>query len=402
MGELARRINYSKSYVSQVENDLRPPSSALAKLCDNALDAGGTLIALARSAGEPVVADEATDDGVWTMSFEENGILRFHQLDRRKMLTGAGALLGFALVRGTRPETDENVVADLRAAFDHVRQVGLRTSPVVVLSMVIPQVQALRTLARDNPEPIRSELLRLASRAAEFTGWMSQEAGDDRAAMWWTSRAVEYAEAGQDRQLASYALVREALIALYQQDAISTIDLARRAQSGDASLRILGLAARREAQGLALAGERDACERALDRATELLAVADARDALDPVLGPSSVDDQAALARGWALCDLGQVKESAELLDRQMVRMPTTARRTRARFGARRALAHAYNGEIDQACVVLSDVLDDAVHVDSATVRVDLRELARTLARWRTHGAVRDIQPELIKALKVPR
>src|SRR2546423_5222060 len=201
-------------------------------------------------------------------------------------------------------------------------------------------------------------------------------------------------------RIASYALVREALIALYQQDALSTIDLARRAQAGNAGPRILGLAARREAQGLALAGERDACERALDRATELLAIAAADGPADPVLGPSSAADQAALARGWALCDLGRVKESAVVLDKQVAGIPASARRTRARFGARRALAHPFDGEVDHACVVLREVLDDAVHVDSATVRMDLRELSRTLGRWRNHGAVTDIQPELIEALKL--
>ncbi len=44
MGELARRVNYSKSYLSKIENDVKPPNATLARLCDDVLDAGGALI----------------------------------------------------------------------------------------------------------------------------------------------------------------------------------------------------------------------------------------------------------------------------------------------------------------------------------------------------------------------
>lgn len=334
------------------------------------------------------------------MSWEKGGVLRLQKLDRRRILVaGAGAVLGLAFVQGPHPVADEQVLAGLRASFNEIRALGMQASPVAVLDRVIPEVRRVRTLARTGAAPVRAELMRLASRVAEYTGWMCQEAGDERAALCWTRCAVDYAQAGRDRELASYALVREALITLYRRDATATIDLARRAQAGDAGPRVRGLAARREAQGLALAGERDACERALDRAAELLAAAGAEEPADPVLGPSGTADHAALARGWALCDLGRFTESAVLLDRQLAVIRATARRTRARFGVRRALAHAYAGEIDHACAVLGEVLGDAVLVDSATIRLDLLDLAKTLARWRNHGAVRDILPELRKALR---
>ena len=48
LGELAKRINYSKSYLSKIENDLKPPNAMLARICDRALDAGGALIDSAR------------------------------------------------------------------------------------------------------------------------------------------------------------------------------------------------------------------------------------------------------------------------------------------------------------------------------------------------------------------
>jgi transcriptional regulator with XRE-family HTH domain len=410
MSKLAGRINYSKGYLSKIENGLKPPNPTVARLCDSALDAGGALIAKVQPPRPAAVTPEVTGEEVWVMTFTEDGELRFQQFDRRQVIAGAGAMVGSAFVRGPRPTVDQAVVTGLRASFDQLRLLGQQTSPAVVLGPVIAQLHTLRTLARDNPEPIASELLVLASRVAEYAGWMCQESGDERAAVWWTRRAVALAEAGRDRQLSSYALVREAEIALYQQDALSTVELAQRAQAGSgAGPRVLGLAARCEAQGHALAGDLDACLAALDRAAEYLDSHRA-DPLPPgsgrsdliVLGSSSVTDQVSLARGWALCDLGRSAQSAALLDRCVATIPATARRARARFNARRALAHAQHGEIDMACQVVAEVLGDAAQVDSATVRSDLRQVARALNRWHRHGAVRNVYPELTGVLRAPR
>lgn len=46
LGELSRRVNYSKSYLSRVENGGRQPGPALARECDTALHAEGELLAL--------------------------------------------------------------------------------------------------------------------------------------------------------------------------------------------------------------------------------------------------------------------------------------------------------------------------------------------------------------------
>jgi hypothetical protein len=379
VGELARRVNYSKGYLSKIENDLKPPNDTMARLCDGALDAGGKLIAAVRSMSERAGgAPEPT-------------------LDRRQVLV-AGTVLGMGLAGGPRPIPNEQVVTAMRTSFEHLRGLGSQTSPLLILEPLIAQVRTVQALAQENPEPVRARLLLLAARIAEYTGWMSQEAGDEPGALWWTRHSAELARAGGDREIASYAFVREAGLALYRQDPISTIDLAQQAQRvGHASTRTLALAARREAQGHALAGDRDSCERALDRAVELFNSSTPDTRAYSVLG-STAPEPVELARGWALCDLGRVKESAEVLDREMARLPTASRRSRARFGARRSLAYALSGEIDQSCLTLAETLDDAAHIDSATVRMDLKELARSLSRWRDHRTVREIYPDLSRVL----
>ena len=229
------------------------------------------------------------------------------------MLAGAGAVLGIALAGGPRPILDDRAVAGLRATFEQLRTLGMQTSPAVILESLVTQTHTVHALARGNPEPVRSRLLLLAARMAEYTGWLSQEAGNEQDALSWTRHASELGRAGGDREIASYAYVREAGLALYRQDPIATIDLARQAQRvGRAGSRTFGLAARREAQGHALAGDRDAFERAMDRAAGPLysSIVDTTDY--PVLG-STAPDPLALARGWSLADLGRAGEAALLL-----------------------------------------------------------------------------------------
>lgn len=395
--QLAKRINYSQGQVSKVENGLKPPSPMFAKLCDRVLGTDGLLAAALPP--QPDQTEPAQPDEVWVLGLDESGALHYAELPRRQILAGASALLGYAVTRSGRPIVDEQTFAVLRASFDQNRALGTMTSPAMVLAPVIAHLHTVRTLAVDSPEPVRSDLMLFGARVAEYAGWMSQEAGRETDALRWTDRAVTLA-AGRDPHLASFALFRQAEMAMYRHDPMRTVELARRAQQDrTASPRILGLAARCEAQGHALAGDLRAFEVAMERATELLAVREPADG--PVLGSASVPDEVALVRGWALYDLGQPREAAELLDEQLAMIPKSARRARARFGIRRALAHAQSGEIDQACAAAREVLVDAAQVDSATIRLDLRELNRTLGRWHTHPAVRDLRQELVTLLYGP-
>lgn len=395
LGELARRINYSKSQVSKIENGRARPGRMFARLCDEALGTGGTLAAAVSP--EPRRTEAPPPDEVWVLELDDAGSLRFTELPRGQVLAGASADLGYAPSRGHRPAIDDQTFTLLRRSFDDHHVLGATTSPALVLGQVIAHLHTLRTLAVDNPEPMRSELLVLAARVAEYAGWMSQEAGHEPDALRWTDRAVALA-GERDPHLASFALFRHAEVALYQHNPVRTIELARLAQQDRlAGPRILGLAARCEAQGHALAGDVSAYEEALDRAAELLATRE--ESPGPVLGPASVPDDLGLVRGWSLYDLGKPGESAALLEHHLAEVPSSARRARARFGVRCALAHAVNGAPEQACAVARDVLVDVARVDSATIRLDLRELYRTLNRWRGLREVLDLQRELLPLLR---
>ncbi|MCF3172349.1 hypothetical protein IPZ61_03275 [Streptomyces sioyaensis] len=114
---------------------------------------------------------------------------------------------------------------------------------------------------------------------------------------------VQLAADGGDDELAAYALVRRAELALYTGDSMATVQLARLAGQQARSARI------RDWQGHALVGDRDACRRALDRGAELTSGAAPPDDADPVLGSIHLPDLTAFVAGWCMHDLGSPAEA---------------------------------------------------------------------------------------------
>jgi helix-turn-helix protein len=403
LSALAARTHYTKGYLSKIESGTKPAGPDLARRCDAALDAHGELAALVPrpAPGGPPPYEPPEGDDTWTVTFDADGSARFSPssgtAEPAAPLSLDATAKGLAAAAGA--DRIGATLAVFRAQFDQVRQLGRWASPALVLPTVIAQTHTLRGLAAAAREPERGRLLFLAARYAEFAGWMAQEAGDERAAAWWTRLSVRIAAPTGDAVLAVYSLVRQAEISLYRDDAVGVTALARQAQdAAGVPARVLGLAAQREAQGHALFGDYDECRRTLDRATELFASAPVERPDEPILGSSTVPDLNLMVTGWCLYDLGRPAEAAALLDREVPGIATTALRSRVRFGVRRALAHATAGEIDQACVLAGELLDLIDVVDSATVRTDLRRLVHTLAHWHTHAPVREIYPRLTVAL----
>jgi hypothetical protein len=287
-------------------------------------------------------------------------------------------------------------VATFRVIFDNVRQLGQWVRPTLLLPQLGAQIHALQTLAASGHPDDRNAALVLASRFAEYAGWLSQETGEDPRAAWWTERAVELATAGGNRDMQAYALVRRGLIALYRDDAAATVALARAAQSATADPRVQGLAAQREAQGHALNGDYDACMRALDRARDRLSAVEV--GTEPIIGSSQVGDITEMATGWCLLDLGRPRDAAHILARELELIPSAAWRAHARYGTRLALAYAAAGEPEMAASTVAPVLDAMGHIESATVRIELRRLARALNRWHGLTAIRETRLRLTNSL----
>ncbi|MFD5769749.1 helix-turn-helix domain-containing protein [Streptomyces sp. NPDC127049] len=386
---LAARVHYSKGQLSKVETGVQRPTTELARLCDAALGAEGALAALVPAAAAPTLLDR-----------------------RRVMAAGAASALalgapsavaspGTKAVERAAEGAGGPLVDGVRALFDQFRALGQTAPSAAVLPALEAQTRALPALAEGSGARSAKELYLLASRFAEYTGWMAQESGDEHAALTWTDHAVRLAAAGGDHHLEAYALVRRGLLTFYAGDARSTIAVVQGAQAGRLPARIRGLAAQREAQGHALNGDRDACLRALDRARALLerAATDGSAGALPVIGTTHLSDPTAMTTGWCLLDLGLPRAAAEVLDREVGRIPTHATRTRVRYGVRRVLAHAVGGEVDHACALAVPLLRESEALASGTIRTDLRRLSRVLGRHPRNPSARALAPRLAAALQ---
>jgi transcriptional regulator with XRE-family HTH domain len=414
LDDLARLISYSKAHLSKVERGHKNPSPDFARACDRALKADGELAALLPARDRPGL-DAPKAPTEWSMPW----VLRlsvdhgndFVAYDEQALAESSvtPAVMSWRLASSSVFDVEcREALTHFSSLFAECRNLGQSFGPVVVTQILVTSMNALRGLAAGASRGAdREAALRLAARYAEYTGWMTQEAGDEKAALWWTDRAVALADAGGDTEFAAYTLVRRADVALYRMDGRATVEYARIAEERSHSSRIRGLAAQRRAQGHALLGEDAACFRALDRAAALMTQA-ARGAgadpsaagAEPVIGSMHLAGLADFVTGWCLHDLGRTAEAVGRLEDSLDAVPTRARRARARYAARLALALAEAGELKPACAVVEAVTSSVSVVDSATIRSDLQRLGRRLNRWPRDPDARLAAGRIAEALHV--
>jgi len=419
LGELARRTHYSKGHLSKVESGHKQPSEQLGRQVDAAVGANGALLALVRrpdravrsstdgraagigqtTGNGQVVLVGGSDAGLpspqtWVLELAPDGRSRFAEGIERS-LAGIPDGLGVVSFAGTYgTQTGAVDVAGLTAIAGSLRSLGRTLSPAVVLPMTIGLLHTIRVLAGEARGADQRTMLVLASRVAEFTGWMAQETGDDRTAMWWTEQAVGFATAGGDETLGPYARVRRALVTMYQGKADATIELAAPVrQRSDLDPRLRWLAALQEAQGHALAADHPQAMRLLDTA-DMLADSDAPDDESGLgLGPTA-EGHTTLVRGWCMVDLGRGAEAVDLLTGPLAGLPAEQARARARFGVRLALARAVQGDLEGARSDLDGLADEIRRADSATIRADLSCFGPATRHWQHLPSLHDLRTRL--------
>lgn len=374
LAALSERINFSKGFISKVENGLKSPGPHFARKADAELDAGGRLMALAEG-----------QEGDATGSLEPPSRIR-------------------EIVPARRSDTTVNEAEAALKAFEptleNMRNLGQILDPSIVADMLKPQVHALQDLSAGLDGVLADKTRLLAAHFADFTSWMTQETGDDAAALRWIDTSEALAAKANNIDVVANSYVRRANIALYQQDPYGTVTFARKAQAMECGSKVKGLAAQGEAQGHALAGDYEAFSACIDRALVLRAASGEEQLVGPVLGPTKIPDPLAFARGWSLFDLGRITEAVEVLAQLLAATPKQDNRAWVRTACRLALAMASGGEVDRACVLVKDVLDLSTVARSATIRSDLRQLSRMLSRWSAKPAVREIVPRM-SAILVP-
>ncbi len=391
LGRLAELVRYSKGHLGNVEAGAKQPSADLAKRLEGVLGLRGELVSMvpASAAGPSAGSAPSGLGDQWTLRLAADGHLEFTARDPSEQDSTVAWSVGAPI--SAPPPGGMAVFGGLLA---EARRMGQVLPPAAMIQLLVPQANTVRAAALAAAGRDREDGFRLAARLVEYIGWMAQESGDDRAAAWWTDQSVALARAAGDEELVTYALVRHAELALYQENFADVLAYAQRAQTPRASRRLRELATQREAQGYALAGDETAALGALDRARELAATAECGIPLG-----SSAPGNMAFVTAWTLHELGRYREAADALAVEYANVSPDSHRVRARFGARLALSTACLDELEAACAIAEPVLAVINGVDSATARADLRSLYRALNRVRGHPRVRGLLPSFAEALR---
>ncbi|MDI3405581.1 helix-turn-helix domain-containing protein [Streptomyces cavernicola] len=337
--EFARRANVSEGQICNLESGSRNPTPAVAAACDAALGTGGRLVELA----------------------------------------GAGR-------REPRAEVVEAgpVVAGYERVLGELKDIGRSTGPRFVLSSMKSITRILTDAGPHAAGEQRAEIWLLASKFAEYTGWMAQEAGNTAEALRWTNLAVRWGAHGGDETVAAYALVRKAFIAQHRGDTDAAIGFADQAAGHPAADPVIRAhAARRAAQGHARLGDAGACREALERFSSH--AAEATGDPPPHWGPRIENGNPRLIEASCMLSLRRFEPAADLFAAELRRRPAVPAdsNSQARFAVRQATALAGAGRLDDACQIVEATLPVIERIDSATVRA---ELGRFVEQARTRRA----------------
>lgn len=234
---------------------------------------------------------------------------------------------------------------------------------------------------RDARGTSRIELLTIGARYAEFAGWLYQDSGDARAAMFWSDRAVEWAQQAGNRVLVAYVLMRKSNQASDQRDAGRIIGLAEAAQREPDPItgRVRALALRQEAHGYALDGDEVTCNRKLDEAMNMVALSERNG--DPGPGSYCTDVYVELYRATCWLELGKPKPAIDLFERELIRLPAIENRDHGVYLARLAVAYADDGKPEQAAARGREALSIFRATGSQRIGAELGRLRLRLERW---------------------
>lgn len=339
MRELARRTSVSEGQICNLESGRRNPTSAVAAACDATFGADGRLIELAETERRSTPADSPVE------------------VD--SLLAGYGRIL------------------------EELKDIGRSSGPRFVDASLRSIARILTDTASHAEADRRDEIWLLASRFAEYTGWMAQETGNSAEALRWTDLAVRWGANGGEEAIAAYAPVRRASIAEHRGDTTTAIRLASQAEGHPAATPLIRAhAARREAQGHASIGDYRACQEALERSRGH-AHQDNRHGAR--WGPRIEKGNPRLIEASCLISLRRFEQAADLFAVELERHPELPpdSNSRTRFTIRQATAMVGIDHLDQACHAIEALLPTIRSLDSATIRA---ELGRFVDQVRTRQA----------------
>lgn len=382
LGELARRSNYDKGYLSKVMNGHKPASTALARRLDELLGAAGGLMALVNR--RAVLRGAAAVAGM--------PLLGALDADERERLTWA---------QRHPPRIDTAVVQSLADVLAAQRHTEDSIGPRAVMSPVLTQLAEIEKLVRQARGPVRPALIEVAQQWAQYGAYLYRDAGHRAGDKALLSQALEWAGEVGDQTMAATVFVQRGNMALAAGEVGAVIGFAQAAQR-DKTVAVgqRADAADLEARGYARAGDIAAAERKLGEAADLAAQLDGTRNLRPWLywmSPQYFE----CARGASLCLLADdpryQNRAIAALENGYSRLPEDQRSSAwaARNLAHLADVHVRAGNVEQALASALQGAEIAGLTGSARLRGMLAEVHDRLAtRWPQQAGVAELAEAL--------
>ncbi|WP_432169033.1 helix-turn-helix domain-containing protein [Streptomyces sp. 1222.5] len=359
--DVAQLASCGKTYVSDLENGKRQPTSDIALALDRALGAGGELIALAEHRqGAPLLDQvDALQRGL-TDSLAA-GPMTDASLDEWDYTVGRHG-------RATRYRPEGELLGDLVEDF-----------------------QDLRLLMAHRHQPVAHKKLTItAARLAGLMALTLLKLGDNRSRSWWrTGRAA--AAAAEDRATLSWIYAHEAYQLYYSGDIYGAVDLAARAQHLAGGLPCVGpaLAAPLEARAHAQLGASEQTSTALAAAETALARLPEDDQIASAFGYS--ESQLAFHSGNAWTHLGATEHAAAEHARALELYPASDRMDIALIHLDEAMCLALLGDVAAAAGRATQTIVDLPEQHrSSLIIYRAREVAAKVPEAREVRVLREV------------
>ena len=344
---LAALADYSRSTIANVETGRQRVGADFWARCDDVL---GTAGALRRGFGEVHLAEQSErEQAVFQARYDSLAVMAGHPGSYPE----AAWPREDADVDAGQPPLEIGSARDpamvewlAESLTGHARTAGMFGGRDL-LPLMMRHVKFLRAGIGGARSQEAGRLAAVGARYAEFAGWLYQDLGLFGDALFWTERALAWAQQAEDRGFESYVLMRQSDLAEGQRPAKAVLGLARAA----GRVPVLGprsraLVSQQLASGHALDADAVGFEQMIEQAREDAEAASASD--DAPWGLYCTPQYLAMqeATGWVR--LGQADRAVTVFEREIGRLPATDRVDGGLFRARLAHAYAASGRPEQA------------------------------------------------------
>lgn len=359
--DVAHMANCSKTQVGDLLSGRRAPTAAMAAALDQALAAGGELVALAALRQDRPILEQAAALHRGVADVLATGPMSSTSLDEWDWTIGRHG-------RATRWRPEAALLPELMGDFADLQ----------------------RLLGGRHPAPVRQRLTRYVAQMSGLMALTLLKLGDPGARDWWrTGRAA--AAAAEDRETLSWMYAQEAYQMYYGGDPEGAVELAARAQHVAGGLPCVGpaLAAPLEARAHAVLGRRPESEAALAAAEAALRRLPASERIASAFGYS--ESQLAFHAGNAWTHLRESDRAREQHERALELYPTSDYTDLALIQLDQAACMMVDGDPGGAAEHVADTIVSLPEQHrSALIVYRARELADTVPNGRELRVLREV------------